>query len=195
MNTINPTVLTVVDCERPLGSLRTVMVRQIIAVCGFVALLSVPPVSAAEHEYVGAEACGSCHAKEYRQWKKSGHAQALDRLSKTQQRDRVCRSCHTTEPLSNDPALSGVQCESCHGAGRFYAPRHVMKDPKLAPLMGLKPVTEATCVQCHRADGPSVKPFDFAAQLELVRHTGAGADKGAEPGPGGPRGSPGGPGK
>ena len=159
-------------------------VRRYIALCGVAALVCGTSALAAEHEYVGAETCGSCHAKEYRQWKKSGHARALERLSKTQRRDRVCRSCHTTEPLSTKPALAGVQCESCHGAGRFYAPRHVMKDPELSKLMGLKSVSAATCENCHRSDGPSVNAFDFATQVELVRHT---PTKSSGPGPGEPR--------
>ena len=101
---------------------------------------------------------------------KTAHAEALARLTKNQRRDPVCRACHTMAPTTSDARLSGVQCESCHGNGRYYEPAHIMRDKKLAGLMGLKPVTEATCRRCHRADAPSLEPFDFARKLELVRH-------------------------
>lgn len=74
-------------------------------------------------------------------------------------------------PLEDDPALAGVQCESCHGPGTFYSPRNVMKDPELARLMGLTEMSKTTCQLCHKSDGPGVLPFDFEAKLELVRHT------------------------
>ena len=125
---------------------------------------------AAASDYVGAESCGSCHEAQYRQWLSSGHALALARLSKTQRRDRGCRSCHTMDPMSDDPGLAGVQCESCHGSGRFYAPRYVMKDEILAELLGLQKVEASTCARCHKADGPGVVPFDYHQKVELVRH-------------------------
>ncbi len=133
-----------------------------------VALLVSAP--AAAKDYVGAAACGVCHQAEYEQWKSTGHAVALSRLSKRQQRDAGCRSCHTMDPRDANAELAGVQCESCHGGGRFYAPRHVMKDAKLARLLGLQTITEKTCASCHRADGPGVHPFDFATKLAHVAH-------------------------
>lgn len=124
----------------------------------------------ASDEFVGAERCGACHEKEYQHWKRSGHASALARLSKVQQQDATCRSCHTMVPNSDDPELAGVQCESCHGAGRLYEPEYVMRDEKLADLLGLKKVEATTCAPCHTADAPSVHPFVFAEKVELVRH-------------------------
>lgn len=73
-------------------------------------------------------------------------------------------------PSDDNPALSGVQCESCHGAGRMYSPRYVMKDKELAKLLGLLPITEDQCAPCHTKDSPSVREFKFDEKLMLVRH-------------------------
>lgn len=73
-------------------------------------------------------------------------------------------------PTDESPALAGVQCEACHGAGSLYAPRFVMKDRELARLLGLSSVTEEQCAPCHAKDSPSVKPFDFAEKILLVNH-------------------------
>jgi len=119
---------------------------------------------------LGAETCGTCHIQEYEQWKKTPHALALARLSATQQRNRGCRGCHTTAPQSDNPSLSGVQCEACHGSGQFYAPANVMKDKKLASLMGLKSVTKSTCLTCHTKDGSGLSDFKYEEKLPLVLH-------------------------
>ncbi|MEL7370540.1 MAG: multiheme c-type cytochrome [Myxococcota bacterium] len=121
-------------------------------------------------DHIGAERCGACHQAEYQAWRKTPHAQALARLTEQQQQNKLCRSCHTMDPWSDDPALAGVQCESCHGAGRPYAPELVMRDKKLAALMGLKTVNEATCENCHRADAPRLRAFDYAKLVKQVMH-------------------------
>lgn len=122
-------------------------------------------------DYVGAEQCGTCHEKEYADWKASGHATALARLSKRQAADPACRGCHTTSPDKDDPRLAGVQCESCHGAGSLYAPRYVMRDERLAKLLGLEEVTKDTCRACHSADTPNVAPFVYETAVQLVNHS------------------------
>jgi hypothetical protein len=122
------------------------------------------------NDYVGADRCGTCHEAEYKQWKRSGHATALARLSRVQQEDATCRTCHTMVPASDDPELAGVQCESCHGAGRFYEPSYVMRDKVLAELNGLQKIESSVCTPCHTKDAPTVEPFEFAAKVELVRH-------------------------
>lgn len=132
------------------------------------ALCALPAAFA--QEQVGAEACGSCHEAQLKKWQSSGHALALARLSKTQRRDRVCRSCHTLAPEKDDPKLQGVQCESCHGAGGHYSPSWVMRDPVLAKLYGLEAVTEETCKPCHTSEGPSLTPFVYADKVAQVCH-------------------------
>ena len=130
----------------------------------------------ASPDHLGAERCGACHQAEYQAWRKTPHARALARLSESQQRNPLCRSCHTMDPWSDDPALAGVQCEACHGAGRAYSPSLVMRDKQLADLMGLEKVNEATCGPCHRSDSPRLRPFDYASLVRLVMHADAEAD-------------------
>lgn len=125
---------------------------------------------ASASDYVGAERCAACHPTQYEHWQKSGHASALARLSAVQQKDATCRTCHTMIPSNEDPAFGGVQCESCHGAGRLYEPDYVMRDAVLAELYGLAKVEATTCAPCHTADAPAAAPFVFADKVEMVRH-------------------------
>ncbi len=136
------------------------------------ALFMLAAGTAEANEPVGAERCGSCHQAEYAQWKTTAHAQALSRLTASQQQDAACRSCHTTAPRSKDARFSGVQCESCHGEGNYYAPSHIMKDKKLAAILGLEKVTEKTCQSCHSGDTPGLQPFNYQKMLQKVLHRG-----------------------
>ena len=132
------------------------------------AVLLVAPAFA--DDFVGADRCGTCHEAEYKQWKRSGHANSLARLTRVQRDDATCRTCHTMVPASEDPNLAGVQCESCHGAGRFYEPSYVMRDKVLAELNGLQKIEASTCSPCHTNDAPSVTPFKFEEKIDMVRH-------------------------
>lgn len=134
------------------------------------AVFGVSPAAFAAPDHIGAERCGACHQAQYESWKKSPHANALARLSEEQQQDPYCRSCHTMDPWSQEPALAGVQCESCHGAGRAYAPEVVMRDARLAKLLGLAPIKESTCATCHRSDAPRIRPFNYAEMVKRVMH-------------------------
>ncbi|MCG8457785.1 MAG: cytochrome c family protein, partial [Holophagales bacterium] len=87
-----------------------------------------------------AEACGECHVSAYDVWKKTTHAtgfKSLHRLDsaaeiadrmgvKLMKRDSVCLDCHytPTRQRGQERAVSGVSCESCHGAGRDYIDVH-----------------------------------------------------------------------
>jgi len=119
-------------------------------------------------EYLGAEACGVCHAAAFEAWSNGPHARAMDSLTPSQGADPMCRSCHTLTPDRDEPALAGVQCEACHGAGRKYAPENVMRDPVLAKLLGLEPIQASTCLACHRPESPSVEAFDFVTAVQRV---------------------------
>ncbi|MBC7794704.1 MAG: hypothetical protein H7Z43_13450, partial [Clostridia bacterium] len=65
---------------------------------------------------------------------------------------------------------AGVQCESCHGGGRYYYPQYVMKDRELARLVGLVDATAEQCQRCHNEAAPSIKPFDFASMWAKIDH-------------------------
>ncbi|MDP2344779.1 MAG: multiheme c-type cytochrome [Deltaproteobacteria bacterium] len=125
----------------------------------------------AEHDYVGAERCKSCHLAEYAAWEQSPHAKAFAVLSTKEQADPRCQQCHTLVPNDTQQALAGVQCESCHGAGRHYMSEWVMRDAELASLLNLVAKVDATtCVRCHNDASPSLRPFDFATSRELIKH-------------------------
>jgi hypothetical protein len=119
-------------------------------------------------DFVGARRCKGCHTAEYDQWRLTPHAQATARLTAEQRRDRRCTVCHAT---STDDGFLGVQCESCHGPGRYYWPDFVMKDTELAKAVGLQSGGDASvCGRCHTADVPTVTAFDAQAALPKVRH-------------------------
>ena len=130
------------------------------------------PRPAGAAEPIGAARCGTCHQEIYDSWKTSAHARSLANLSETQQGDPACRSCHTLAPSSTDAALEGVQCESCHGLGSNYAPEHVMRDPRLARLLGLVDEVETTCRACHDGVKTRLRPYDAGAMLKAVSHEG-----------------------
>lgn len=95
-------------------------------------------------EIVTAEACGECHTGAYQVWKETPHATGFRELHRKPQaqaiaakmgfrllkRDSLCLSCHYTpveEPGEQERelrAVSGVSCESCHGAGRDWIRVH-----------------------------------------------------------------------
>jgi len=129
-------------------------------------------------QLIGAGRCGGCHGDQYEIWKKSPHARAFQVLDAHERRDARCYACHTTGLQSE---LDGVQCESCHGAGRHYAKVLVMRDPDLARMVGLQEPTLQTCNRCHTEDNPNIKPFKPAEKLDRIRHWRPGREPKAAP--------------
>lgn len=117
--------------------------------------------------YLGADKCQRCHEEEHKQWASTAHARAFGTLEEQgKEADKKCVGCHVTgweEPngfvdLVASPELKNVQCESCHDVGtRHGRGIHAI------------PVTEETCVSCHK--GEWGKDFDFAAAVVKVDHT------------------------
>ncbi len=109
--------------------------------------------------YMGAEYCGSCHSADYQQWVLSPHAKAFHHLPDDKKTDLGCLSCHATGVFdSSDKIFRGVQCESCHGPGQYYAAVHIKKDPVLSKLLFMqKPETE-NCLHCHAIDKNLLSP-------------------------------------
>jgi hypothetical protein len=142
-----------------------------VVVSGFLlALAASGKESAEESEYVGAAHCAQCHANEYAQWKQGPHARALEVLSDAERANPQCRQCHTTTPEDTDPALAGVQCEACHGRGRYYSTRWVMRDPELRQAMFFDRGGPGTCGRCHNDLAPNIEPFDYEKKMALIRH-------------------------
>jgi Cytochrome c554 and c-prime len=89
---------------------------------------------------VSAEQCMKCHASEYNVWKNTPHSQTFEELhrsSKAQEiaqkmqvnsikRGGMCIECHYTAEQKQDKLrpISGVSCESCHGAALDWLTVH-----------------------------------------------------------------------
>lgn len=87
-----------------------------------------------------AEACAKCHVNEVQSWKKTPHYQTFDELGRRPEaieicsklglrsvkRSDVCIDCHfTTKQINNrNKPISGVSCESCHGASQDWLNVH-----------------------------------------------------------------------
>lgn len=122
--------------------------------------------SAMTAEFVGARACAKCHPSAFEAWKKSPHSRAHAALPKQNIKDPRCMRCHG----DGDADRGAVQCESCHGAGRYYAKRHVMKDKELSRIVGLEDVTDEVCRRCHTDGAPSVQQFDRERMWGHISH-------------------------
>jgi len=89
---------------------------------------------------VTAEPCGECHQSEYQAWEKTTHAtgyktlhrkKAAERIKKNMgfkliKRESLCLKCHYLAGIKKGQlrAISGVSCESCHGAARDWSNVH-----------------------------------------------------------------------
>lgn len=102
-----------------------------------------------KNAYMGAEYCGSCHQQEYKIWVESPHARAKTQL----------------ELEKGEAIFTGVQCESCHGPGQFYASLHIKKDPVLSKMLFMQRPAENSCKQCHLA-----KDFNLAQAMKKIQH-------------------------
>jgi hypothetical protein len=99
--------------------------------------------------YMGAEYCGSCHLEEYKAWSNSSHSKAFVHLPADKKEERACLSCHAMGTFEkHDPIFAGVQCESCHGPGLYYAVPHSKKDAVLSKLLFMNKA-ESSCITCH----------------------------------------------
>jgi len=125
---------------------------------------------AAAQNIIGATQCKVCHEFEYRVWASGPHAKSDKSLSEAQRKDPKCNTCHMmgTEVESTD--LVGIECERCHGPGRYYHRRYVMRDKELTRLVGLIDPKPEQCMQCHTAGGPSIEPFVFEEMWAKIDH-------------------------
>ena len=103
--------------------------------------------------YVGEEVCSTCHVVQHKLWSDSQHAIAYEDLEDVGKAfDPACIGCHTVGfdrpggffDINVTGHLLGVQCESCHGAGRA----HVEAAGKKPPPNSKWP-REKICGQCH----------------------------------------------
>lgn len=127
-----------------------------------------------QNSYMGAEYCGSCHKEEYRQWAASPHRAATDSLPVEHKENVACLSCHATGVIeAKQPYLKGVQCETCHGPGQYYAHAHIKKDPTLSKLVFMHrsenvdgKVDVKNCLHCHSQDEKIWSPHDAMKKID-----------------------------
>ncbi|HET9234732.1 MAG TPA: cytochrome c family protein [Candidatus Eisenbacteria bacterium] len=166
---------------------------------GFVAMGAVAQAADTKHTYVGVKNCKMCHnkaetGKQFEVWSQTAHAKAYESLASPEakakakemgiadpQKDAKCLSCHvsnvaaindTTQKLT---AAEGVSCEACHGAGSAYKSKKVMEEVAAgtvpAASVGLLKPNEATCTNCHKAEGnPFHKEFKYEEYLKKIAH-------------------------
>jgi hypothetical protein len=171
-------------------------------------LISKPAVADGEHEFVGHKKCKTCHKKaeigdQYGVWLESKHAKAYETLGSDKakewgakagvdnpQTDDRCIKCHATAHGVPDDMVSkkfdrtsGVQCESCHGAGKDYKKKKIMMDRDQAVAKGLIVPTEAVCTKCHNDESPAWDPqkytladgskagFDYEQAAKTIAHS------------------------
>jgi hypothetical protein len=167
----------------------------------------IPAVANEQHEFVGHKRCKTCHKKEaignqYEIWLESKHAKAYETLASEKakewgaavgvddpQTDDKCVKCHSTAHGVPDALVSksfdrtaGVQCESCHGAGKDYRKKRIMVDREQAVAKGLVLPNEAVCTRCHNDESPAWDPekftladgskvgFDYEQAKEKIAH-------------------------
>lgn len=119
--------------------------------------------------YAGGKTCQTCHTQIYRDWLKTGHAQAMRSLREDgKAEDPECLACHTTGmgqsggfiSVQHSPDLLNVQCESCHGAGRKHAEY---------PLLHSGGKARRSCELCHTPENsPDFRPSSYWKKIEHV---------------------------
>jgi len=122
--------------------------------------------------FVGESVCQTCHEKQHKIWFDSQHAIAYEDLEDVNKAfDPACIQCHTVgfdQPggffdMNVTGHLLGVQCESCHGAGR----EHVEAAGSKA-LPNADWASEKICAQCHTQ--PHSPGFDFGRYWPKIAH-------------------------
>lgn len=122
--------------------------------------------------FVGESVCQTCHEKQHKTWFDSQHAIAYEDLEDVGKAfDPACVKCHVVgfdQPggffdMNVTGHLMGVQCESCHGAGR----EHVEAAGGKA-LPNASWPKEKVCAQCHiQKHSPS---FDVDKYWPRIAH-------------------------
>nr|ADI22000.1 hypothetical protein [uncultured myxobacterium HF0200_01L06] len=132
-------------------------------------------------DFVGSDACKSCHASEYATWSEQPHAHAGQTLTKAGKADDInCLRCHTTgydrtggfpaeSSLREHPDLARVGCESCHGPGGD----HIAPDARrIGTIVSLGDKCDSCvilqiCGSCH--DDANDPGFEFAVEEKIER--------------------------
>ncbi len=131
------------------GSPATLLGRQVGAALLFSLLTAscyaedvtkLPEIRCNPANVLGSESCAKCHEKELSQWKLTPHHGTFELLHrkpeakaiakklglKSVKRNDLCVSCHYTRQLVDERVriVSGISCESCHGAAKNWLASH-----------------------------------------------------------------------
>lgn len=171
-----------------------------IAAAVLLALPVLASATETQRKYVGTKKCRMCHRKteqgeQWVIWSKSKHAKAWETLATPKakefaakagvadpQTDPKCIKCHVTA-YNVDPKYlgsryhkeDGVGCESCHGPGGDYAKKSVMKklisgQIEPASVGMIFPPDKKVCIECHNAESPAYKGFNFEEYKKKIAH-------------------------
>ncbi|MCF7839062.1 MAG: cytochrome c family protein [Candidatus Marinimicrobia bacterium] len=156
---------------------------------------------------IGAKRCGMCHKKDLTGnqlaiWQAGPHAKAFELLASDEakavgaklgienpQQSGACLKCHSTayngtEEVQNEliAVEDGVQCESCHGAGKNYKSKQIMEDRAQCIENGMVYPATKSCAKCHNDASPTWKPdryttkdgkptgFDVEQAFDKIKH-------------------------
>ncbi len=116
----------------------TLKVLSLLCLCGLLGISTA--IAADPGKIVGADECGECHKKEVEAWRGTRHHKTFNELSRTKEAKAIakkmglkrikkesdCVKCHFTqrEVKGKLKSVSGVACESCHGAARDWIKVH-----------------------------------------------------------------------
>jgi hypothetical protein len=146
--------------------------------------------------YAGVKSCGMCHKSEASGnqlglWQESKHAKAFEVLGTPEakevgkklgidnpQASPKCLTCHATAYNFGEAAVvekitpeEGVTCESCHGPGKNYKAKEVMKDRAQCIANGMVYPATKSCEKCHNEKSPTFKPgFKAETAYEKIKH-------------------------
>ncbi|MCE5314665.1 MAG: multiheme c-type cytochrome [Armatimonadota bacterium] len=101
--------------------------------------------------YYPPQLCRTCHLKEYEDWAKTGHANAIKTLVDAKRTVPECLTCHTEmfrrlgQWASSADGIGGVECASCHANSLPHGLERTNVKQKTK-------VNPALCLDCHTKD-------------------------------------------
>ncbi len=120
--------------------LHSVMVLLVIAGSCAAETPSLEPLRCDPAQVLGADSCAKCHEKEVQQWKLTPHYATFEALHRKPEakaiakrlglssvkRNETCVKCHYTQQQKGERVrvVSGISCESCHGASKNWVALH-----------------------------------------------------------------------
>ena len=137
-----------------------------------------------QSDYVGSNACQSCHTKEFETWQASPHGHAVATLEVAgKSGDADCLRCHTTAydepggfrtgvPAPQQPDLARVGCESCHGPGGDHIGENAKR---VGTILSLGDKCDScvilrVCGSCHDSANDAGFEFKVEGRIEAQRH-------------------------